>query len=305
MSFVKRILLASILVACASVLSGCWNGRLLIAMDQTAWAAEDGDTLLHRPLVWTSLAHGYIPGFLLIQPQEDPVASLMKALKTRHYQAVVLGPVLFPYQGDMFPAGTRALVMNDQAVFQQGGVARLEFDRTAAFRTAGLAAGLSISHDAGGTVTNALASRIGVLISARPPGTASDLTAFTEGVAQALDGGQPSVRSISAPVDRIAVKAAIDQMRKDGVEVFLLFMGAPDGWALEDLKDTGGSAVVSNWAASGAFPRQVFLSIEMDFVGGVSLFLAGRQGMVSGPVRIVAGQGRTIPAQVMPLVTPR
>lgn len=308
MSFVKRILPALLLGACLSLLSGCWNGRLLIAMDQPAWSAEDGDSLLHWPLVKASLRHGYLPSFLLVQPQEDPGARIMKALTARHYRAAVLGPILSSYQGAITPFGTRLLIVDDESAPPQGNNARLEFDRAAAFRTAGLAAGLSISQESGGTVTNALASRVGILVSARPPGTGAELAAFSQGVAQALDGGQPSMESLPVPIDRNAVKAAVDQMRRDGVEIFLLFMGAPDGWALEDLKDSGGSAVVSDWAASGAFPRQVFLSIQTDFVGGVSRFLAGRmdaQGVVSGPVRLVAGRARAVPAQVSTQVARR
>jgi hypothetical protein len=293
---------------CASVLSGCWNGRLLIAMDEPAWAAENGGALLHWPLVRTSLVHGYLPSFLIVQPAEDPAASLRRALTARRYRAVVTGPLLSLSQSAVPSPGTRVLLVQDDGGPPQGNAVRLVFDRTAAFRTAGLAAGLFISQEAGAAVTNALASRIGVLISARPPGTSDELTAFTQGVAQALDGGQPSMRSLTVPVDRNTVKAAVDQMERDGVEIFLLFMGAPDAWALEDLKDSGGCAVVSDWAASGAFPRQVFLSIETDLVGGVALFLAGTrnaQGTISGPVRVVAGQARAIPRQVSSLVAPR
>jgi hypothetical protein len=298
---VKRILLASLLAACVSLLSGCWNGRLLIAVEEPFWTAEGGDALLRWPLVRTSLVHGYFPRFLLIHAQEDAGARLARALQARRYRAAVIGPLLSLQQHASFSPSTKVLVVEDQAVPLQDSVARLEFDRTSAFRIAGLAAGLSVGQEAGGTITNALASRIGILVSAHPPGTSNELTAFTQGVAQALDGGQPSVRSLSDPVDRNAMKAAIDQMRRDGVEIFLLFTGASDSWALEDLKDSGGSAVVSDWEASGAFPRQVFLSIETDLVGGVALFLAGRenpQGIVNGPVRIVAAQARPIPPQV-------
>jgi hypothetical protein len=298
---VKRILLVSLLVACVSVLSGCWNGRLLIAMEEPFWTAEGGDALLRWPLVRASLVHGYLPGFLLIHAQEDAGARLARALQARHYRAVVIGPLLSLEQHANVSPATRVLLVEDQAAPQQGNVARLEFDRTSAFRTAGLAAGLSVGQEAGGTVTNALASRIGILVSAHPPGTSLELAAFTQGVAQAMDGGLPSIRSLSDPIDRNAVKASIDQMRRDGVEIFLLFTGSPDQWALEYLKDAGGSAVVSDWEASGAFPHQVFLSIETDLAGGVALFLAGKenaQGIVMGPVRVVAAKARPIPLQV-------
>ncbi len=300
-----RMLLSALAVSCALLLGGCWNGRVLIAMEEQYWTAEGGDGLLHWPLVRASLARGYLPRFLVIGAQQDPEGSLKKAIFARHYRAVVVGPLLSLEPLDFAPAQTRLLLVGDPTAPQQDDMIRLIFDRTGPFKTAGYAAGLSVSAEAGGRVTNALASRIGVLVSSHPPGTSEELEAFSSGVAQALDGGQPLMRTVSDTVDRNGVKAAIDQMRTDGVEIFLLFTGNPDSWALEDMRNSGGCAVVSNWAASKAFPRQVFLSIETDLAGGVERFLSNRvtgAGVVSGPVRLVAGRARPIPAQVTPPV---
>ena len=307
----KRALCAAVLVGCAVLTSGCWNGRVLFAMEESYWAAEGGDALLHRPLFRTSLANGYFPGFLLIRTQEDPVASLRRELTIRHYRAAVVGPLLSldPQVFTAVPPSTRLLLVDGVgAAAPPGNAARLVFDRREAFRIAGSAAGLAVRYQAGGTVTNALASRIGVLVSMHPSGTPEELSAFVAGVAQSLDGGQPSVRSLSDPVDRNVVQSAIEQMRRDGVEIFLLFMGAPDSWALDTLRKTGGSAIVSDWAASHAFPAQVFLSVDTDLPGGVARFLAhasNGEGMVSGPVRIVAGKALPIPSEVAAQVAPR
>jgi hypothetical protein len=86
-------------------------------------------------------------------------------------------------------------------------------------------------------------------------------------------------------------------MHTEGVEVFLLGMGNLDAWCLEVLQTTGGCAVVADWAASAAFPEQVFLSIEEDIRGGIlrALTLAGPgTKAVSGPVHIVNGRARPV-----------
>jgi len=304
---IKWMFISTFLTSFVVLFSGCWNGRVLIAMEQPYWHAKGGNAALRWPLVRASLAHGYLPSFLIFGAQTDPATGLARALKARHYRAVVVGPLLSVDQGVLLPQSTRFLLVGGSNAIQGNNAIRLVFNRTASFRTAGYAAGLSISAEAGGTVTTTLASRIGVLVSAHPSGTSEELVAFFAGVAQALEGGQPSVRTLSEPVDRNAVKAAIDQMRRDGVEIFLLLSGAPDSWALEDLKSSDGCAVVSNWALSRAFAQQVFLSIETDLVGGVAGFLSGQvsaAGIVNGPVFLIAGAARSIPAAVASQIVP-
>jgi hypothetical protein len=297
----KRMLLSALVVCCALLLGGCWNGRVLFAMEEPYWMAAGGDALLRWPLVRASVARGYLPRFLVIGAQQDPEGSFSRSIRAGRYRAVVVGPLLSLEPLGFAPAQTRFLLLDDPTTPQQNNAVRLVFDRIASFKTAGYAAGLSVGAETGGNVSNALSSHIGILVSAHPPGTSEELAAFSSGVEQALDGGQPLVRTLSEPSDRNSMKAAIDQMRSDGVEIFLLFTGNPDSWALENLRNAGGCAIVSNWAASNAFPQQVFLSIEADLSGGVARFLSNREagpGTVSGPVRLVAGKARSIPALV-------
>ena len=89
-------------------------------------------------------------------------------------------------------------------------------------------------------------------------------------------------------------------MHRDGVQLFLLGMGALDAWGLEVLQGTGGAAIVADWAASGAFPGQVFLSVEEDIPGGIARALAspGRLRSINGPVRLVSGRARPVPREV-------
>jgi hypothetical protein len=76
-------------------------------------------------------------------------------------------------------------------------------------------------------------------------------------------------------------------------------MGSLDSWALEVMKDAGGCAVVADWASSGAFPGQVFVSVEEDVPAGIAQALThAAPGIrtVDGPVRVVAGKARPVPA---------
>jgi hypothetical protein len=292
------------------LIGGCWNGRLLVAAEQPWWTALGGDALMRWPLARTSLLHGFFPRFVVIGALEDPGARLNSELAARHYAAAVVGPLLSLAPQDYAPAfvSTRFLLVDSsRETPERPNAIPLSFDRVPFFRVAGLAAGLSIVDEEGGTASPAFAQRIAALVSSHPPGTQDELAAFEAGVAQALDGGQPSIHKLLDPIDRNAVRSAIEEMRRDGVEIFLLLMGAADSWALETLKSSGGCAIVSDWSTSGAFPRQVFLSVEAGLVGGVSRFLSNREngGAVSGPVRIVAGKARPVPSAVAARVQTR
>ena len=82
-------------------------------------------------------------------------------------------------------------------------------------------------------------------------------------------------------------------MRHAGTQVFLFGLGESDSLALEALHDSGGSAVVADWEASGAFAAQVLASVEEDVPGGIArAWDALRAGVarVDGPVRLVVGK---------------
>jgi len=300
----KKVCRAALLAVATLLVCGCWNGRLLVAAEQPWWVSRGGDSALVWPLTKTALTNGFLPRFLVIGAQEDAPATLRRELAAHRYAAAVVSPLLSQDPrgyASSFAATRFLLVDGPPTVPGQPNAIPLVFDRASSFRLAGVAAGLSIADEAGGAVTSAFASRIAVLTSAHPPGTTAEVIAFTAGVAQALDGGQPTIRTLPDPIDRNAVRLAIEGMRKDRAEIFLLFMGAADSWSLETLRNAGGCAIVSDWSASDSFPGQVFLSIETDLAGGVALFLSnkGKSGVVNGPVRIAPGGARSVPAQVL------
>jgi len=285
-------------------LAGCWNGRVLIAVEQPFWASRDGERLLRWPLERAALSRGYMPRILLMGPSADPKVRLLQELAVRRYSAAVVGPLLSLEAGSFASLSprTRFLLLDDPSSLQPpANAARLVFDREGAFRDAGRAAAISLRAEAGGAAISALSSRIVVLLSARPTGTQRELDAFTSGVASALDGGSPLVRRIADPIDRTSLKNAIEQMRREGAEFFLLLLGVPDSWCLEALRGAGGSAIVADWGASGALPGQVFLSIETDIPGAFARFLSERKPGGSpfvSAAKLVAGQARPVPPEV-------
>jgi hypothetical protein len=282
------------------MLVGCWNGRVLLSFEQPSWVSLGDDIRTRLAIARQSLPRGYLPRFALGSSQGTPVERLSRELRRARYAAVVVGPMLsleWQAYAASFPATRFLLLGASPADRLPANALLIRYDRTRAFAVAGFAAGASVSESAGATIAASLASRVGV-VRAGAALSEDEVQAFSSGVAEALNGGAPVLREAALPVEKQALKGALEQMRRDGVEVFLLGTGSMDAWCLEVLKAVGGCAIVADWSVSGAFPRQVFLSIEEDVPGGIGRGLAGLAAgsrAVSGPVRILAGTARAVP----------
>ena len=272
----------------------------MFAFEQPFWVSLGDDAQVRLSLTRAGAEHGYLPRIFVRGPQENPAAHLAQEISAGRFRTVVVGPLLsFEWQGYVPQSPRTHFILIGAADSLPQNAVALVFDRTHAFDTAGFAAGESVRERAGVEVSLALGSRIGILLNASSPLTAAETEAFVAGVAQALDGARPAVRVLADGTDRPGVKAAIEQMRAQGVEIFLLGLGSLDPWCLQVMKDAGGCAVVADWASSGASPAQVFVSVEEDIPAGISRALAHAAPevrVVDGPVRVVAGKARDVPA---------
>ena len=298
--FVKKCFALAIPALSILLLSGCGKGTLMFSFEQPFWMTLGDDAQVRLSLTRAAVQHGFVPRIFVRGPQENPTLRLAQDISAGRFHTVVVGPLLsFEWQGYV-PQSPRThfILIGPVDDLPQNAVA-LVYDRTRAFNAAGFAAGQSERERARGDVSLALGSRIGMLLNASSPLTPAETDAFVAGVGEALDGARPAVRVLADGTDRPGVKAAIEQMRAQGVEIFLLGLGSLDPWCLEVMKDAGGCAVVADWASSGAFPAQVFVSVEEDIPAGISrvlAHLAPKVRAVDGPVRVVAGKARDVPA---------
>jgi hypothetical protein len=289
-------------------LAGCWNGRVLLAFERPFWTSLDGGPRVALALGLSSAGQGYFPRLIVSGQAEHPSERLAAEAAAGRYSAVVVGPLLSFDWRTYAPqnARTRFILLGGISVTDlPPNTVSLRFDRRNAFRAAGAAAGMAVKDGAAaGPGAGAAGARIAVLLSPSPVLEPIEVDAFSEGVARVLDGSRPLVRMVTERVDKPTVKTVIEEMHKEGVEIFLLGMGALDAWALEVLKGTGGSAVVGDWSSSGAFPRQVFLSVEEDLAGGIGRALGSRREAreVMGPVRLVGGRARPVSREMLFLV---
>ena len=292
-----RRLSLSFALLCALALTGCGNGRVLFSFEQPFWSSIGGGRSLQAALAGAAAVHGYFPRVDVGPVGADALSALVGNLTAGGYAAAVVGPLL-SFQWSTFVArfpGTRFVLIDAPAPAQDlpSNAVYLDFDRTGAFHDAGRAAGESVRGRFGSADVSQLGQRIAVLTSNDSGLAAEEVEAFTRGVAEVLDGGKPVSRTLASPLDRAATRAAVDEMRRAGAEIFLLGLGENDPLGLEALRDAGGAAVLADWQVSGVFPAQVLVSVEEDVPGGITRALDALHAgvsLVQGPVRLVSGK---------------
>lgn len=284
-------------VLCGLLFTGCWNGRILFVFEQPFWASIGGDARLGASLAGAAAARGYFPRIDIAPAGPDPLAAFAATLASREYAAVIVGPLLSFQWEDFAALHPRTRFVLVDAPFPRRDPAAnavfLTFDRSGAFRDAGRAAAEDIRKRFGSADPSRLGPRIAVLTSLDSDISAEEVDAFTRGVADALEGGRPQAQSLPASVDAGAITAAVNQLKREGAETFLLGLGRNDPAGLEAVRAGGGSAILADWLTSGSLPAQVMLSVENDVPGGITLALDGlRSGVsrVQGPVRLVGGK---------------
>ncbi|MBE3135326.1 MAG: hypothetical protein IMZ55_17810 [Acidobacteria bacterium] len=242
----------------------------------------------------------------------------MAALGSGRFSAAVVGPLLSLEAAgfvDGFPMVRFVMIGGRPTEGDASKVTRVVFDRTEAYRTAGDCARLSLSEGPPGgrigvlaavaSASAAVASASAAVASASAA-VASASAAVDAEVQAFLDGAGPQsaravVRSIDEPVDAAKVRKAVEEMRREGVEIFLPRLGGHDVSCLESLVDAGGCAVTADWEVSGAFPRQVFLSVEERTIDGIARGLAKRGkggGTVEGTVVLACGEARAVSREI-------
>jgi hypothetical protein len=141
-----------------------------------------------------------------------------------------------------------------------------------------------------------------VLQAVSTPQGARDAEAFREGFLREAGPDLLVERTIGSLSDTGQARRAMEQMREDGVALFMLKTYTLSGYCLEFLRAEGGVAFLEEGAGRRAFPGQVVLWLEEDLVGALRSLASTPQGEpVTGPVRLHAGAAlRSSPARSEP-----
>jgi len=288
----------AVLICLPLILCGCGRPLALVFLEPAFWDAAGGGEVLKKGLERAAHGEGWKARIVLAENGKGGPSQQLEALLSKErIPTVVLGPFL-SFEGmrlaNSFPA-TRFLLIDGYAGEDTAAnTTQLQFDRRDAFREAGIASALSAADGTAGPV-----GKVGIL--RMIPAGAGDFEgdAFRDGAEGISGSGTVVIRELPESADRSRARLLLEEMREAGVELFLLRAGNLAPFLLDSLRETGGTAVVEDWASSRMLPRQVFLSIEEDVPAAVGLCLsrnAAGRSVVYGPVRIMAGEARTLPA---------
>lgn len=170
---------------------------------------------------------------------------------------------------------------------------RLRFQREEAFRNAGTIAARLVTRPPLRPALGegaARAPKAGLLQAVPTPQGTLEAEAFrTAFLAEA--GPELLVeRTIGSLSDTGQARRALEQMRAEGVALFVLKTYTLSGFCLDILRTGGGVAFLEESAGSRAFPAQVVLWFEEDLAGALRNLAATPEGEpVPGPVLLHAG----------------
>ena len=283
------------------VLGGC-SPRSMIVLVSEPYAFTLGERgVFEKELSRAASAHG-LRLHLIVAPVTAALKDTIEAGLPR--SAVAIIDPLYGREAESLAAGYPNVdfILLGGAIPEEaaGNVRYLSFDRTAAFQTAGYAAELSIDNqESGGVGAKAEGSepRIGVILMRSRAVGDSAVSAFIRGCLDA-GGAAPTVKELNEPQDKAGVALAVEELRKQGIEIFFPRLGELNGACLAALKTSGGCAVTEDWEGTGASAAQVFLSVEEDLIGGIDACLSAPRDQgarVFGPVRVVCGKARPVP----------
>jgi hypothetical protein len=288
---VNRFIVLSALVSVLCV--ACAGPRLVFLTDAPGLAALGGEEEAVRLLAPAAGRHGLSVRAAAPGPQESARSKLERELSRGRVAAALIGPLLSAEAAGLAAAHPSVrFILLGRADQGAPNVVRLGFDRREALQSAGRACGLSLRAEGKG--------RVGILVSSwRNPRSEQDLADFQAGLARA-DAPPALVKELAEPVTKAAVAGAVTELARAGAVIFFPRLGWENMSCLEALKGTGGSAVTEDWRASGAWQKQVFLSLEEDLADGVDRCLAAgpQEREVAGRVILQCGGARPVPGEM-------
>ncbi len=279
-----------------ALFSGCSGRGVLVFLSEPYSVSLGAKGSFQRDLSAAVSARGYRLTLVAAPSAEQPENRLAEELGRGRTAVAVIDPLFSREAGRLapgYPGVAFVLTGGEEGTDASGNVKRLVFDRSAAFQTAGYASVMSLKAKSGGES----APGIGILLPhSRAVGDAA-ASAFIKGCLEA-GGAAPLVKELEDPLDKAAVTRAVEELRKQNVEIVLPRLGELNAACLAALRTSGGSAVTEDWKGTGAFADQVFLSIEEDVIGGIAACLdpsAAGASSIPGPVEVVWGSARSIP----------
>jgi hypothetical protein len=182
----------------------------------------------------------------------------------------------------------------------------ITFDRKEGFGMAGMLTARILSGGIGKEASKTEinigdAKKAGIIVYAVSEEMNRENEAFISGFSSLLDESKLILRNIDNVNDRVKIKDAMDDMRKEDVVIFFLRAFSLNSYCLDYLRNEGGFAILEEWNITSGYTDVVLLSLHDD-IGAIFEGLAAnievldsenavwKEDSFKGHVRIIWGK---------------
>ena len=271
------------LVLCASVLglllmwampSCSRNQTMAFYAEDFWWEFLDRDGSFREKLVRIAQERGYL--LSIVRSEGKAVAAMSDEGSIDSYRLVVVSP--FASAGSSATAqdnsNTLILVFGYRGKFTQNqpippNLAYLYFDRRETYQRAGKIIGSLLSSPQkvwGKNASSLIGGKAGILVLPLTEGEEAEVSAFRTGFLERADKSRLIERRISDTHDRSKVKKLLEEMKTEGVFIYLLKTFELTGYCLEFLQKEGGLAIVEDWKGPEPYRAAILVSVEEDYI---------------------------------------
>jgi basic membrane lipoprotein Med (substrate-binding protein (PBP1-ABC) superfamily) len=282
-------------------------GVFVFFSDPYSWVYLQEKGLSTGELTKLVEAGGYTLKLVIPENPEQAEKVLRETLKN-HQPAITVITSLFPINLDLFAADFPASIFIQ--LESHGSSPKLQspdnasanlighsFDRLPAFYQAGYAAARLLANPLLSEKHNtSRPGRVGILAAELTRGGREEIRAFKEGFLKLADHSQLLTIEIPSMNDRVKAKEYIDNLRNQGVVIYLLKSYILNLFYLDYLINKSGLAIVEDWQAAGSYSEAVLFSIEDNYQQALKTILANDfSDMLKTETELIWGEALKIP----------
>ncbi len=258
-------------ILCILFLFSCSEKNNLIFLSESFfWEVIENNGRLAEGLADVAKTNNFI--FKNVISNEDHLSVLEVILQNKNNSVVILSPFMNNLAINIAEQYKEHLFILFGNIIDDELPANLlvvTFDRTATYREAGVITVKTIK-----SVESSFNNiKIGIIVSNISRQTEAEIDAFKLGVLEIVDESFIVERVLSNYNDHVLIRDAIESMRDEGALYFLLKVFQSNTYSLEILKNSGGYAIVEDWAGIGGYEEQVILSVEEDYIETIAYCL--------------------------------
>ena len=242
----------------------------LFATKDYWWGIYDQNNEISKSLKKMASLNNTDWDILPVDSRQNAYSLIKQQLVKSSYGTVICDPLIslqVKNLAEQFPLVTFVTINTPSDFNPLPNLKDISFDRSGGYLKAGRAcAAYMMSAEFQNRILNAGIDgqnfKIGILMSKMIDQSENLTGAFKKGVLEANPAFTVIERDIPIKIDNIKIKKLIEEMKAEGVMVFLLGMLSLNSYCMERIEKMGALVITEDWKISGGFHNTVLLSIE-------------------------------------------